>query len=74
MVFRVPSTGSRRILFVVCLLQWVHSMSPDTARPWNWSHAKVVAVLGNNVARAMLAGRSSPVAERVLARLTSGAL
>jgi hypothetical protein len=39
----------------------------------SWTADKILLVLGNNLARAAMSGRSCPVAEAVYARLT-GAL
>lgn len=46
-------------------------MYPTKTAPWLWTHDRVVRVLGNHVAAAMVAGGESPVAVRVLERLAT---
>lgn len=41
-------------------------------QPWHWSNEKILAVLGNACARKLVqTGAESPVAEKVLARLSA---
>lgn len=46
-------------------------MRNQTKLAGSWNTDKILMVLGNNLARAAMSGRSCPVAEAVYARISS---